>query len=104
MFLKSAVSIALFLVSSVLLAAQTDRTAEDAGRKALDLLLSERYSELSAMFSEKFKQTVTVDFLQQRVSAELKEFGQPQNIGQAVVAVDGTNQLVSFPVRFSNTS
>jgi fermentation-respiration switch protein FrsA (DUF1100 family) len=70
----------------------------------LDLLLSEQYSQLSGMFSERFRQTVTVDFLQQRVSAELKEFGKPENIGQAVVATDGPNHLVSFPVRFSNTS
>jgi dienelactone hydrolase len=104
MFLRKVVPIAIFLASSTHLLAQAARTAEDVGKKALDLLLSEHYSELSGMFSEKFKQTVTVDFLQQRVSAELKEFGQAQDIGQAVVAVDGTNQLVSFPVRFSNTS
>jgi uncharacterized protein len=101
MFHKSAVPAAIVLISSSLLSAQT---SEAVGRKALDLLLSEKYDALSAMFSEKFKQTVTVDFLQQRVSAELKEFGQPQNIGQAVLGVDGTNQLVSFPVRFANTS
>lgn len=98
---KSAVPRGLFLVSSALLLAQSP---EEVGRKALDLLLSQKYSELSAMFSENFKQTVTLEFLQQRVSAELKEFGQPQNIGQAVLGVDGPNNLVSFPVQFSNTS
>jgi pimeloyl-ACP methyl ester carboxylesterase len=92
------------MASSVQLSAQPARTAEDVGRKALDLLLSGQYSELSGMFSEKFSQTVTVDFLQQRVSAELKEFGQAQNIGPAVLGADGVNQMVSFPVRFSNTS
>jgi dienelactone hydrolase len=56
------------------------------------------------MFSDTLKQSITLDFLQQRVSAELKEFGQPQNIGEAILAVEGTNNLVSFPVRFSNTS
>jgi dienelactone hydrolase len=84
--------------------AQPAQSPEEAGRKALELLLSQKYPELSAMFSENFKQTVTLDFLQQRVSAELKEFGEPQNIGQAVLGVDGQNSLVSFPVRFSNTS
>ena len=104
MFLRKLVPIALFLASSTQLSAQAARTAEDVGRKALDLLLSEHYSELSAMFSEKFRQTVTVDFLQQRVSAELKEFGQPQNIAPPILGADGANKLVSFPVRFSNTS
>jgi uncharacterized protein len=104
MSLRSAVATALFLASSAFLLAQTARSPEDVGKKALDFLLSEQYSELSGMFSEKFRQTVTLDFLQQRVSAELKEFGKPQDIGQVVLAVDGTNHLVSFPVRFANTS
>ena len=104
MFVRSAVPGAILLLSSALLPAQTTRTAEDIGRKALDLLLSEKYFELSGMFSEKFKQTVTIDFLQQRVRAELKEFGQPQSIGQSVLGIDGASHLVSFPVRFSNTS
>src|SRR5579864_4266852 len=104
MLLRNAVRGGLFLVSSALLLAQPARTPESVGRTALDLLLSEKYSELSAMFSDSFKETVTLDFLQQRVSAELKEFGQPQNIGPAVLGADGLNSLVSFPVKFSNTS
>ena len=87
-----------------LLAAQAGRSPEEVGRKALDLLLAEKYPELSGMFSDNFKQTVTLAFLQQRVSAELKEFGKPQNIGKAVFGTDGPNSLVSFPVQFSNTS
>ena len=94
----------LFLVSSALLLGQPAQGPEQAGRKALDLLLSEKYAELSAMFSDNFKQTVTLDFLKQRVAAELKEFGKPESIGQAVLGADGPNKLVSFPVRFSNTS
>jgi fermentation-respiration switch protein FrsA (DUF1100 family) len=104
MFIRRALPISIFLASSALLPAQTASTAEDTGRRALDLLLSEKYSELSAMFSEKFRQTVTLDFLQQRVSAELKEFGERQHVGQPVFGIDGTNHLVSFPVSFSNTS
>lgn len=87
-----------------LLAAQSGPYPEEVGRKALDLLLAEKYPELSGMFSDNFKQTVTLAFLQQRVSAELKEFGKPQNIGKAVFGTDGPNSLVSFPVQFSNTS
>lgn len=104
MFSRNAAHTALFIVSSALLLAQTAQSPETVARKALDLLLSEKYQDLSGMFSESFRETVTLDFLQQRVSAELKEFGQAQNIGQPVLGVDGTNNLVSFPVRFSNTS
>jgi hypothetical protein len=56
------------------------------------------------MFSDNFKQTITLEFLQQRVSVELKGFGEPQDIGQPVLGTDGANNLVSFPVRFANTS
>jgi uncharacterized protein len=104
MFLRSAVPGGLFLIASALLTAQPARSPEAVGRKALDLLLAEKYPELSAMFSDNFKQTITLEFLQQRVSAELKEFGAAQEIGQPVLGTDGPNNLVSFPVRFANTS
>ena len=104
MLLKNAIPAGLCLVASALLLAQTALSPTEAGKKALDLLLAEKYPELSAMFSESFKQTVTIEFLQQRVSAELKEFGKTQSIGNAILGADGTNKLVSFPVQFSNTS
>src|SRR5579862_9697103 len=104
MFLRNALHIGLILAASALLLAQAARSPEEVGKKALDLLLAEKYPDLTAMFSDGFKQTVTLDFLQQRVSAELKEFGQPQNIGQAILGKDGANTMVSFPVKFSNTS
>ncbi|HUI77114.1 MAG TPA: alpha/beta fold hydrolase [Bryobacteraceae bacterium] len=104
MLLQNSVRISLCLVTVAWLPAQTVRNPQEQGRKALDLLLAEDYPELSGMFSESFKQTVTLEFLQQRVSAELKEFGKPQEIGQAVLGVDGSNNLVSFPVRFANTN
>jgi pimeloyl-ACP methyl ester carboxylesterase len=104
MFLRNAIHTGLVLVSSALLLAQTGRTPAEIGRKALDLLLAEKYPDLSGMFSETMKQNVTLEFLQQKVSAELKEFGKPQSIGDAILGADGTNNLVSFPVKFSNTS
>lgn len=104
MLLKRAIPAGLFLASSVLLLAQAGGTPEVVARKVLDLLLAQKYTELSGMFSDNFKQTVTLDFLQERVSAELKEFGAAQNIGQPVLGMEGANNMVSFPVKFSNTS
>lgn len=94
----------ILLAASALLLSQNASNPEDTGRRALDLLLSQKYSELTAMFSDSLKQTLTLDFLQQRVSAELKEFGERQSVGQTVLGADGPNTLVSFPVRFANTS
>jgi alpha-beta hydrolase superfamily lysophospholipase len=104
MFPRRAAYAALFLASSALLIAQAGGSPEAIARKALDLLLAEKYSELTGMFSDNFKQTVTLDFLQQRVSAELKEFGAAQTIGQPVLGMEGANNMVSFPVKFSKTS
>src|SRR5580658_8350152 len=104
MLLRNALHAGLLLVSTALLLAQAGRTPTDLGKKALDLLLAEKYPELSAMFSDNMKQSVTLGFLQQQVSAELKEFGKAQTIGEAILGVDGANKLVSFPVKFSNTS
>jgi dienelactone hydrolase len=56
------------------------------------------------MFSETMKKTVTLDFLGDRVSAELKEFGKPESVGDVILGTEGANNLVSFPVQFSNTS
>lgn len=102
--LRPAFRTSLFLVSSAVLLAQLAGSPTQLGREALDFLLSEKYAELSAMFSDTMKQSVTLEFLQQQVSAELKEFGKPEDIGGVILAEEGTNSLVSFPVRFSNTS
>jgi hypothetical protein len=93
----------VFLFTCSTLSAQT-LTPTATARKALDLLFAGRYPELGEMFSESMKKTVTLDFLQDRVAAELKEFGKPQSIGEAILGVEGSNNLVSFPVQFSNTS
>src|ERR1700741_575154 len=103
MLRKSAGCFGVFLVAFGLMG-QTAQTPAEIGRKALDLLLAEKYPELSAMFSDQMKQTVTLDFLKDRVSAELREFGKAQSIGEVVLGTDGPNNLVSFPVAFANAS
>jgi uncharacterized protein len=93
-----------FFFFAAALMAQSGRSPSDVGKKALDLLLAGKYPELSAMFSDFMKQTITLDFLEHQVAAEMKEFGQPQSIGEPILGSDGPNNLISFPVRFSNTS
>ena len=100
---KSVVRSGFFFVAAALLA-QSGHSPSEIGRMALDLLLAGKYPELSAMFSDFLKQTITLDFLERQVAAQMKEFGQPQSVGEAIVALDGPNNLVSFPVHFSNTS
>jgi uncharacterized protein len=103
MLRKSAGCFGVFLVAFGVMG-QTAQTPTEIGRKALDLLLAEKYPELSAMFSDQMKQTVTLDFLNDRVSAEMREFGKAQSIGEVVLGTDGPNNLVSFPIAFANAS
>ena len=48
--------------------------------------------------------TLTPAFLRDRAGAEIKGFGKLGTIGQPVIAKDGGNTLVSFPVQFSKVS
>jgi dienelactone hydrolase len=74
------------------------------GRRALDLLLAEKYTELSGMLAPTAKDTLTPAFLKDRAGVEMKGFGKLGRIGEPVVARDGRNTLVSFPVQFSKVS
>jgi uncharacterized protein len=94
----------LALICSSTVAAQTVRPPAEIAKQALDLLLARKYPELTGMFSESLKKTVTLEFLGGQVTAELNEFGTPQTVGEVVMGSDGSNNMVSFPVQFSNTN
>lgn len=75
-----------------------------AGRKALDLLLASRFQEFNRLLTAEAKALLTVEFLQNRVGGELKGFGKVEEIGRPLSEQAGGLDIVSFPVRFSNTS
>ena len=84
--------------------AQSPPSPTAAARQALDLLLSEKYTELSALAAPSAKATLTPTFLRDRAGAEIKSFGKLGPIGNPVIAKDGGTTLVSFPVQFSKVS
>jgi pimeloyl-ACP methyl ester carboxylesterase len=92
------------LFVSLLALAETAQSPAAAARKALDLLLAEKYTELSGMLAPAAKDTLTPAFLRDRAGVEIKGFGKLGNIGAPVIAKDGRNTLVSFPVQFSKVS
>ena len=93
---------ATLLLSSFLIAQAPDKPTAVA-RKALDLLLAEKYPELRTMFTAAAKDRLTADFLRDRVTSEIHTFGQLNAISDPVTAQDGDNTLVSFPVHFATT-
>jgi dienelactone hydrolase len=89
----------VLLVFSLLAADAPDKQVAVA-RKALDLLLAEKYPELRTMLTPAAMDRLTIDFLRDRVGGEIHTFGQMNGIGDPVTAKDGDNTLVSFPVHF----
>ena len=79
----------------------TAQSPAQTGRKALDLLLAERYAEFGPLLAPSAKDTLTPAFLRDRAGAEIRSFGAPGAISEPVIARDGRNTLVSFPVQFA---
>lgn len=75
------------------------QSAPPAARKALDLLLAEKYSDFISLLSPLAKEKLTPEFLRDHVGSEIKSFGSVEGIGNPVSAKDGTNTLISFPVK-----
>jgi len=96
--LGAAFSSVLFVFS--LVAADEPDKPVAVARKALDLLLAEKYGDLRAMLTPAAMDRLTIEFLHDRVGGELHTFGQLNEIGDPVTAKDGDNTLVSFPVHF----
>ena len=92
---------ALFLLATLVFGQQT---APATARKALDLLLAEKFPELSAMFSRVMKESLPEDALRSQVGGEVRRLGKAGDIGEPVLGQDGASRFVSFPVKFSNGS
>jgi dienelactone hydrolase len=87
----------------LLTVAALGQPAPPAARKALDLLLAEKYPEFIALLSPVAKEKLTQEFLRDHVRPEIEGFGKAGGVGNPVTAKDGANTLVSFPVQFEHT-
>jgi dienelactone hydrolase len=103
LFLGRRLAIPAALLLSSVLAAQAPDNSTTIARKALDLLLAEKYSDLRAMLTPAGKDRLSIDFLHDRVGAEIRTMGQVAGISDPVSAKDGDNTLISFPVHFAST-
>jgi dienelactone hydrolase len=84
-----------------LLGAQAAASAEAAGRRALDLLLAEKYPELRTMIAAASKDRLSEDVLRNQLGSRIRTLGQVNHIGEPVTGQDGPDTLVSFPVQFA---
>ncbi|HEX3742827.1 MAG TPA: dienelactone hydrolase family protein [Bryobacteraceae bacterium] len=86
-----------FLSAGVLLA-QTVPDPKDAARKALDLLLAHKYSDMMPLFSAASKAANTEDKLAAKVPAA---WGAVETVGTPAVRAIGTASIVTTPVKFA---
>ena len=90
-----------YLLTLAISMAFAQSPAPQVARKALDLLLAEKFSELSAMFSKVMKESLPEDSLRSQVGGEVRRLGKAGAIGEPVLGQDGGSRFVSFPVQFS---
>src|SRR5579872_1787349 len=77
--------------------------ADPAGiaRKALDLLLGEKYPELSQMFTPDLQKAFPQAELGKLVATQIKPLGAVQGFGDPSVRKAGANSVVVIPVKFA---
>jgi dienelactone hydrolase len=80
--------------------AQQNRDPIPVARKAFDLLLAEKYSELRSMFNQKMLDALSEDALRNQVGPQIKALGKPEKIGDAKVQKIQDVDVVVFPVKF----
>jgi uncharacterized protein len=93
-------SSALVAIATGLLMAQTAPDPAATARKALDLILAEKYSDAFQMFSPEMQKAIPEAQLA-KIGAGYKAWGKPEAIGQAETRRAGMNTLVSIPARFT---
>jgi len=89
----------LCLLSAGVLLAQPAADPKDTARKALDLLLAHKYSELTPMFSAPGKAAIPDATLAKMVP---DTWGAVQTIGTPSVRPIGPTNIVSIPVKFAS--
>jgi hypothetical protein len=89
----------LCLLSAGVLLAQPAADPKDTARKAVDLLLAHKYSDLGPLISQNSKAANTEAELAKKVS---DAWGPVQTIGVPAVRPLGTASMVTIPVKFAN--
>jgi uncharacterized protein len=83
------------------MAAQPGGDPPTVARKAVELLLAEKYSELRTMLTDPSRERFTEEYLRDQIGGKIRTFGQFNRLGDPVMAKDGSDTLVSFPAHFA---
>ena len=91
----------LFLLpfTAALLGAQPAQDATAVAKKALDLMLAKKYSDLQPMFARAYREAATADKLS-KLGPQVA-WGAMESVGEPSVRDMGPVKIVSFPVKFA---
>ena len=95
--------LALLFVAVGRLISQPASDPGPVARKALDLLLAEKYSDFTQMLAPQAARAFTLATVE-KVGAQIKTFGAVENIGQPTVRQVQTNNVVVIPVKFATAN
>src|SRR5438128_2588977 len=98
--LRSVKLIALLAIGMMALS-QAGRDPVPIAKKALDLLMAERYPELRAMFNDQLSAALTEQTFRQQVGPQIKALGQSQGFAEPKVQNVGEVQTIVFPGKFA---
>src|SRR5215510_7888770 len=70
-------------------------------RKALDLMLDEKYQELQPMFTPELRKDMSPESLA-KLGGQLKTGGKVESVGDPQVTKSGPNTILVFPVKLAN--
>jgi hypothetical protein len=90
---------ALCFVSAGLLMAQTAADPAATARKALDLLLAQKYTELTPLFTPEMQKAYPPDELA-KLGERIKSFGAMAKIDAPSIQKAGSNTIAVFPAHF----
>ncbi len=80
---------------------QQNRDPIPVARKAFDLLLQEKYSELRATFTQKMLDALSEDALRNQVGPQIQMLGKAEQIGDPTVQKNQGVNIVVFPCKFT---
>lgn len=95
------IALALVTIFSLVSPAQPPADPAAAARKALDLLIAEKYTELRTLLTVQGRERLTEEALRNQVGGRIRTLGELNSIGEPVTGKDGPDTLVSFPLRFA---
>jgi len=94
----------LCVLSASLLIAQPASDPAATARKALDLLLGDKFPDLFQMFTPDLQKAIPQESLSKLAATTIKPLGAVDKIGDPSVRPAGKNNVVVIPVKFASSS